>query len=91
MGQFLPLVRFFTMTSEEFVQSVVTSDVLTPEESVYVLKSIANPDGDSSSLASFSSNSVKMNTSRESRAFAITEVGVGEQVRRTSEEGWQER
>lgn len=72
ISQFLPLVRFFTMTSEEFVQSVVTSDVLTPDESVFILKSIANPEGDISSLSSLPSNSVKINTSRETRAFAIT-------------------
>ncbi|XP_050710386.1 BTB/POZ domain-containing protein 1-like isoform X2 [Eriocheir sinensis] len=72
VGQFLPLVRFFTMTSEEFVQSVVTSDVLTPEEVVFVLKSIANPEGDSSSSTSPSTNSVKINTNRESRGFIST-------------------
>lgn len=72
ISQFLPLVRFFTMTYEEFVQSVVISDVLTPDESVFILKSIANPEGDVSSLSSSTSSAVKINTSRESRASPIT-------------------
>ena len=76
ISQFLPLVRFFTMTSEEFVQSVVTSDVLTPDESVFILKNIANPEGDISPLSSFTSNTVKINTSRETRAHPITKVSV---------------
>lgn len=74
IGQFLPLVRFFTMTSEEFVQSVVTSDVLTPEEVVFVLKSIANPEGDSSSSSSPSTKSVKIGTNKERRGFINTKV-----------------
>ena len=78
ISQFLPLVRFFTMTYEEFVQSVVISDVLTPDESVFILKSIANPEGDVSSLSSFTGTTVKINTSRESRAFPITKVSVEE-------------
>lgn len=74
IGQFLPLVRFFTMTSEEFVQSVVTSDVLTPEEVVFVLKSIANPEGDSSSSSSPPTKSVKIGTNKERRGFINTKV-----------------
>ncbi|XP_042857849.1 kelch-like protein 40 [Penaeus japonicus] len=64
--QFLPEIRFFTMTSDEFVQSVVTTDVLSPEESVFVLKHIAKPDSDTSAAAA-----LNLNPSREDRSSLI--------------------
>ncbi|XP_069941477.1 BTB/POZ domain-containing protein 6 isoform X4 [Cherax quadricarinatus] len=68
---FLPLIRFFTMTSDEFVQNVLTTDVLTPEENVYVLKQIAKPQSDPGHHSPLG-KSLQINTSRESRASLIT-------------------
>lgn len=67
--QFMPEIRFFTMTSDEFVQSVVTTDVLSPEESVFVLKHIAKPDSDTSAAAA-----LNLNPSREDRSSLINKV-----------------
>lgn len=70
VSQFLPLIRFLTMSSDEVVQSVVTSDVLMPEEVVFVLKHLAKPeDGSHSSIVG---NSFRINPSRESRASRVT-------------------
>lgn len=66
---FLPEIRFFTMTSDEFVQSVVTADVLSPEESVFVLKHIAKPSGDASGAVA-----LNLNPSREDRSSLISKV-----------------
>ncbi|XP_069941476.1 BTB/POZ domain-containing protein 6 isoform X2 [Cherax quadricarinatus] len=70
---FLPLIRFFTMTSDEFVQNVLTTDVLTPEENVYVLKQIAKPQSDPGHHSPLG-KSLQINTSRESRASLITKM-----------------
>ncbi|XP_042212559.1 BTB/POZ domain-containing protein 1-like [Homarus americanus] len=70
ISQFLPLIRFLTMTSDEFVQNVLTTDVLSSDESVFVLKHIANPK--SSPASSYLNTSLQINTSRESRASPIT-------------------
>lgn len=69
--QFLPLIRFYTMTSDEFVQHVLTTDVLTPDESVYMLKHIAKPHAEPVSFTPLG-KSLHINTSRESRASPIT-------------------
>lgn len=57
------------MTSDEFVQSVVTADVLSPEESVFVLKHIAKPTGDTSGAAA-----LNLSPSRENRSSLISKV-----------------
>lgn len=66
---FLSEIRFLTMTSDEFVQNVVTSDILTPDETVYVLKNIAKP-GEVAPASSV--NSITINTSRVNRSSLIT-------------------
>lgn len=73
INQFLSKIRFFTMTSEEFVQNVLTSDVLTPEENVLVLKNIAKPKADATA-STMAGISLKINFTRESRASLITKV-----------------
>ncbi|XP_064111042.1 BTB/POZ domain-containing protein 2-like isoform X2 [Macrobrachium nipponense] len=66
---FLSEIRFLTMTSEEFVQNVVTSDILTPDETVYVLKNIAKP-GEVAPASRI--NTITINTSRVNRSSLIT-------------------
>lgn len=61
------------MSSDEVVQGVVTSDVLMPEEVVFVLKHLAKPESDTAS-SSIVGNSFRINPSRESRASRITKV-----------------
>ncbi|CAL4169366.1 unnamed protein product [Meganyctiphanes norvegica] len=58
------------MTSDEFVNSVVVTDILTPEETVYILKNIARSENDSSPSLLF--KTYNLNTSRESRASLIS-------------------
>ncbi|XP_068214996.1 BTB/POZ domain-containing protein 6-like [Palaemon carinicauda] len=66
---FLSEIRFLTMTSDEFVQNVVTADILSPEETVYVLKNIAKP-GETAPLHNV--NDIPINTSRVNRSSLIT-------------------
>ncbi|XP_066956905.1 BTB/POZ domain-containing protein 6-like isoform X3 [Macrobrachium rosenbergii] len=70
---FLSEIRFLTMTSDEFVQNVVTSDILTPDETVYVLKNIAKP-GEVAPASSV--NSITINTSRVNRSSLITKLDI---------------
>ncbi|XP_076060265.1 BTB/POZ domain-containing protein 6-like [Oratosquilla oratoria] len=70
ISYFLKEIRFLTMSSDEFVQSVIPSDVLTPEESVYILKYLARPDQVHEPHPL--DTSLQLNTTRLSRSHHIT-------------------
>lgn len=70
---FIKYIRFFTMTSDEFVQNVLVADLLSSDESVITLKHIARPGGPilTSELLE---DGIKLCPSREPRTQLITKV-----------------
>lgn len=68
---FIKDIRFFTMSSDEFVQNVLVADLLTSDESVIALKHIARPGGPIST-SELLNDGIKLCPSREPRTQLIT-------------------
>ena len=74
ISPFLSHIRFLSMTTEDFVQNVVVSDVLLPEETVFILKNIAKPNNILTNRPETMDSIFQLSQNREMRLPLIIKV-----------------